>query len=1146
LAAFGLGLAGTAFGQTASTGAVTGITLDPSGAVLPGVVVNVVKEGSGERKSVTSDENGRFGFLLLPAGKYEVQASKADFDPVSLPEIDVHVTETLRLELHFRIAARFEHAQVSANPVMVQQDASALGRVVNENAVNGLPLVTRNFAQIASLSPGVSAGVYNAGELGLGGTALSQIAASNDGIYVHGARSYENNFQLDGVSTSDVQGSAAGSGGIPIPNPDSIQEFKVQTGLYDAAYGRYGGASVTLITKTGANDFHGTVFEFLRNEFLNANDFFLNRNRQQRPVLRQNQFGFSFGGPVMRNKLLFFGSYQGTRQVNGIAAGQSRTACTASLSEPPLTNDRSASELGKLFGGMSGSHGGTAIKPDGSNINPVAVTLLNFKLPDGAFLIPTPQTVDPTKLLVQQGFSVFTEPCHFSEDQFSANVDYLPRPNNKITARLFRADDGATVTFPGNGLNPSGNIPGFPSPSDSGFTVFSLAHTYTLRNAWLNEARIGYVRTRTSTGATTPFKWSDVGVAEGEMSHNDELPSLNIFGSVSIASGFPRMITQNSFVFSDDVSLVRGDHTLRLGGAVTRLQDNVNLVGLGSFMRFLSWPDFLLGLDAAGNGTDFSNVFASFDDFGLTDREFRVWEGAAFVQDDYRLRKSFTLNLGLRYERLGQFADQLGRNGSFDISRADPNPPPSGSTAGYVVASNFPGVVPLGVSRANNTYGNDGEGQNTLAPRLGFAWQFLPGSSRLVLRGGYGTYYSRPTGQAFYQNVFGAPFSVFRLNAAQSNANATLQAPFPQPFPTPESFPMFPAYSPTTTTTVYSVAPGFRPALIQQYSLNIQAEIREGWLLEIGYVGTRGTHLVRQRSLNQALPASTNDPVRGVTTNTFANISLRVPILGIPPDSLVEMESEGSSRYDGLEVSLTKRLSHGLQFLASYTFSKTLDTDGSDINSTSSGNALTLGDQNSPGQRWGRASFNRTHRFVLSTTWALPSPPRGVPRAVLGGWSLAAIATVQSGSALTIAATNSTNVFGISEDRAQLSGTCAKGELVNGGSVESKLGAYFNAACFTGAPVIGADGIGTAFGDSATGFLNGPGQANLDLSFSKTVALKWPVERSSLQFRAEFYNALNHPQFANPDTNFTSPTFGLISSTSVNARVGQLALRFAF
>jgi len=448
--------------------------------------------------------------------------------------------------------------------------------------------------------------------------------------------------------------------------------------------------------------------------------------------------------------------------------------------------------------------------------------------------------------------------------------------------------------------------------------------------------------------------------------------------------------------------------------------------------------------------------------------------------------------------------------------------------------------------RAGNTFGNDGAGQNTIAPRVGFAWQLLPTTSRLVLRGGYGGYYSRPTGQAFYQNVFGAPFSVFRLNAGTTNASATFQAPFSQPFPTPESFPMFPAYSPSSATTIYGVAPGFRPAFIQQYSLNTQAELHEGYLLDVAYVGTRGTHLVRQRSLNQALSASVNDPIRGTIENTLANVSSRVPILGIPADSLQEMESEGSSWYNALEVSLTKRLSKGVQFLASYTFAKALDTDGADINSTSTGNALTLGDQNSPRQRWGRASFDRTHRFVFSATWSIPSPSAGVGRAVLGGWSLAGIATIQSGSALTIADTNSTNVFGISEDRAQLSGSCSNGQLVTRGSITSKLNTYFNTSCFTTPPVVGADGVGTTFGNSATGIVDGPGQANLDLALSKTVMVRWPLENGSLQLRAELYNALNHPQFANPDTNFSSPTFGLISSTSVNARVGQLALKFAF
>jgi hypothetical protein len=1132
--------------QTTATGALAGSLLDPSGAVIPGATLRLIDQSTGRTLTAISSDSGRFSFLLLPPGSYELQASKTGFETLGLFGLEVDVTETLEVAERMRLATQFQQTQVVSEPLMVQTDTSALGRVVNESTVTGLPLVTRNFAQIAGLSPGVAAGVYNAGELGLGGTALSQIAASNDGVFVHGARSYDNNFLLDGVSVSDVQGSGSGSGGIPLPNPDSLQEFKVQTGQYDAGYGRYAGANVSLVTKTGANTFHGNVFEFFRNKVLNANDYFLNFAGQPRAVLNENQFGFSLGGPIKKEKLLFFSSYQGTRQVNGLASGQSRVGCVASVVEPPLTNDRSPAALGRLFAGMAGSLGGVTIKADGSNINPSALALANLKLPDGSFVIPTPQTTDQSKPLVQQGFSVFSDACHYSQNQFLANLEYLPSTTGKFDIRFFISPDSQNVTFPGNGANPIGNVPGFSSPSNSDFVVVSIARTDTFPNGSLNDGRFGYVRTTTNTMAEGPFSWSDIGVAEGAMSNNNELPSLEIQGSVSIASGFPRNITQNSFFFGDVYSLAHGAHTLRLGGSITRVQDNINLVGLGSLMRFLSWPDFLLGLSAKDNGTTFSNVFASFDDFGLTVREYRAWEGSAFVQDNYRITSSLTLNAGIRYERLGQFGDNLGRNATFDFNKAVANPPPEGSLAGYIVASNFPGNPPAGVARTNNTFGNYAEGQDTIAPRIGFAEQIMPRSMRSVLRGGYGIYYSLPTGQAFYQNVLGAPFSVFRLNAGLANANANFQAPFPQPFPTPQSFPMFPAYSPTSTTTVYAVSPYFRSAIIQQYSLNLQTEVPEGWLLEVGYVGTHGSHLVRQRSLNQALSASAENPIRGVTTNTVANIALRLPILGIPPDSGVEMESEGASSYNGLEVSMTKRLSHGFQFLASYTFSKTLDTDGADINSTSSGNGLTLGDQNSPIARWGRANFDRAHRFVISGIWQFPSPAKAFEHAVLGGWGVAGIATIQSGKPMTIADTNPNNVFGISEDKAALSGTCTKSQFVTGGPITGKLDHYFNASCFITPPVIGADGVGTGFGNSATGLTNGPGQANIDLAISKTTPLRWISDNTTVQFRAELYNALNHPQFADPDNDFASPSFGVIRTTSVNPRVVQFALKLAF
>jgi Carboxypeptidase regulatory-like domain/TonB dependent receptor len=1142
-----LGLVGLASGQTATTGALVGVTLDPSGAVVSGATFYLTKSDGSEGKSATSDENGWFGFLLLPSGTYQLQATKAGFRTQNLPELNVQVAETLRLEVRLELAVQVEHTQVLSTPFTVQLDTSALGRVVNEPAVSNLPIVNRNYTQIAGLSPGVTAGVLNAGELGTGGMALSQLGESNDGIYVHGARSYDNTWQLDGINVSDVQGSGSISGGIPIPNPDTLQEFKVQTGLYDAAFGPGVGANISVITKTGGDNFHATIFEFLRNNVLNASDFFLNKTGQPRPVLKQNQFGLAVGGPIQKDKLLVFGSYQGTRQVNGIAAGQSRTACTASLNEPPIGNDRSPQALGQLFGGMSGTMGGIAVKSDGSNINPVALALLNFKLPDGSFLIPTPQTVDPEKPLAIRGFSTFTEPCKFKEDQVMVNLDYVISPTNRLSVRSFVSDSNQTVTFPGGAFNPVGNIPGFNSPDGSKFVVFSVAHTYAPRSTLLNEARIGFVRTQTAMQANAPFTWSDVGVSESALNSANELPSLNILGSVSMSSVFPRTYTQNRFVFSDVMSVLKGAHALKFGGALTRMQDNLDFAGTGSYLQFLSWPDFLLGLNGADNGTgQFSNVFASSDLFGFLNREFRVLDGSAFFQDDYRIARSLTLNLGMRYERLGQFGDALGRNSSFDVSRTDANPPPGGTLDGYIVASNFAGILPSGVTRTDNTFGNYGDGQNAITPRIGFAWQVLPNISRLTVRGGYGIYYSRPTGQASTVSVLAPPFGLSRNKTGIANVNASFQAPFAQPFPTVNSFPLFVPYSPTTASSITVLAPNFHPAMVQQFSLNIQGEVHDGWLLEIGYVGARGTHLQRVRSANQALEASPDNPIRGTTSNTLANIGLRVPTPGIRPDSLREMESDGSSWYNGLEASLTKRLGHGLQFLASYTFSKTLDTDGADINSISAATALTLGDQNSPNQRWGRASFDRTHRFVFSETWTLPSPRAGFERKVMGGWQLSAVAVIQSGTALTIADTNATNVFGISEDRAQPAPGCSNKQLVTAGPVVSKLNNYFNTSCFTTPPVIGADGVGTGFGDSGTGIVNGPGQANLDLAIMKTTSVSWIHEGCTLELRAEFFNALNHPQFSNPDTNFTSPTFGVISSTAVNPRVGQLALRLSF
>jgi hypothetical protein len=328
----------------------------------------------------------------------------------------------------------------------------------------------------------------------------------------------------------------------------------------------------------------------------------------------------------------------------------------------------------------------------------------------------------------------------------------------------------------------------------------------------------------------------------------------------------------------------------------------------------------------------------------------------------------------------------------------------------------------------------------------------------------------------------------------------------------------------------------------------VQTQLGHNYLLETGFVGTRGTRLLRIRSVNEAILAGASSPIRGVTTNTVANVQSRVPYQGWSAPSLQQVESAGGEWYNGLEVSLSKRFSSGLQFLASYTFSKTLDTDGANVVSNS-GAGSAIGEQNNDRQRYGPASFSRPHRLIVSYVYELPflKSSKGLTRAAFAGWSVAGVTTFQAGQPLTIVATNTNNVFGINStggDRAQLAPGCTYPQIETAGSVTSRILGYFNSGCFAKPLVIGSDNVGTTFGNSGVGIVRGPAQNNFDISLAK----RFPVlsDKVALQFRAEFFNAFNTPQFATPDTNFSNATFGQISATAVNPRLIQLALKLTF
>ncbi|SPF35634.1 conserved exported hypothetical protein [Candidatus Sulfopaludibacter sp. SbA4] len=1127
-----------ALAQTADTGAIGGTVTDPAGALVPQAEIKAANLATGESRTAITAQNGTYSVPLLPPGSYKVEVSKNGFRLLNYPSVRVVVAETETLNAQLEVGAVTESVTVADEAEQLQTASSSLGRVTSEEMVANLPLVTRNYTQIIGLNAGVATEVTNATALGRGSGGERSFSSA-------GGSQASNNYQMDGVVANDLQNSGDFSGGVAIPNPDTIQEFKVQTSQYDATYGRNVGANVNVITKGGSNTLHGSLFEYLRNEDLNANDFFFNRAGQPRGLLRENQFGGAVGGPIRKDKLFFFASYQGTRQLNGVS-----TACSTSFVEPPLTGNRSAAAIGALFAGQRGLEQtalggvGPAILADGSNISPQALALLNFKLPNGQYAIPSPQQINPSAPFATRGLSVYSSPCTFNEDQGMANSDYLPSARSKFAFRFFVADSNEIETFPGANIG-GPTAPGWPVLIPNKFYNASISHTFIVSPRLLNQFEAGYHRTYVNTDQSEPLKYSAVGI--NAPSYDDGIPAISVNGALSLGgNGQSLRNTQNTYVLQDGASWTWGRHVIRFGGGVTRTQNNLEGFHYIAGMIFLSFPDLLLGLNATQSGTaavgvPVGNVYLSIDLPGLFDRAFHTWDGNFYFQDDIKLSRRLTLNVGLRYERLGDISDGLGRNGNFNYNMAAGTPPASGTLAGYVVPSNYSGALPTGVTKLNNNLGYNGIGQNNWNPRLGFAYQ-LPGTNRLVLRGGYGLYHDRTTGQPFFQLLTDPPFSVLNQLTATQNGAATLANPFPAAI----SVPAFPPYSPTTSQSLIIIDPDYRAPTLQHYSLGLQTKLIRDLVLDVTYNGARGTHLLEVRSVNEAQLATASNAIRGVSTNTVANIPLRVPYQGFTASGMNDIGSNGESWYNALDVSLEKRMSHGLQFLASYTFARALATDTGSVSGANGGTAT--GDQNSRTQRYGPDSFIRDQRFVMSAFYAIPgfANNKSLAGQVLGGWRLAGVVTVQAGQRLTLTTSTATNVFGVTTDRVQIAAGCTYPELATSGSNQARLTGYFNKSCVTTAPVIGADGKGTTFGDAGVGIVRGPGQANADLSLIKQFVVPGWSDRGRLEFRTEFFNAFNHAQFANPASNFASASFGQILTTSVNPRVIQFALKLSF
>ena len=658
-----------------------------------------------------------------------------------------------------------------------------------------------------------------------------------------------------------------------------------------------------------------------------------------------------------------------------------------------------------------------------------------------------------------------------------------------------------------------------------------------------NEMRISgqhYLLTDTPILPST-FTNSNVGIAS-VVSTIDTIDILNITGLFSLGgNGTQDYNSANQYQWADQVSFAHGRHTIRAGVEIERRQWNVTVLGdaRGS-LNFLSFPDFLLGLpgcppgDAnclvttpgsnqivngvATNGTSFSNVFGSSGPVGFAatvtqpdgiNHAYRFSEADGFIQDGVKLTSRLTLDLGVRWEYFGLPLDTTGNLTNFWPSLAAPGAqlPASGTYQGFVVPSNFKGVIPAGVTRnTRETPIPIGAPLTNFAPRAGFAWQPL-GSSGLVVRGGYGLFYDRPDANTLEgQSVVAVPYATPVGGSGAANYQASLAQPY---LPTALGWGPSPsvdlAAGESSNLTLRALDEQFSTPLTQKWNLEIQQRLPSNWILAVGYAGAHSVRLQNSdREINGSILASAGNPVNGITTNTVANAALRVPYLGIAPNGLDVEQTDASAKYNSLQATLVKRMFHGVQVQAAYTFSKTLSTV-----SAGPGPSMDSNDPLNTRQQYGPSSMASPQRLALNYSWNLPYKGVGTRRKLLGDWSLSGMTIIQDGDPMTLTDNRGGTAYGnAGNSRAQFCPGMGAGNAATPGGVEKRLNAYFNTAAFCAPPVIGDDGEATGYGNSSVGFILGPGQDNTDMSVSKSIAIK----ETKAELRVELFNAFNHPQ----------------------------------
>jgi hypothetical protein len=1138
-----------AIAQNQTTGRIIGTVKDTNGAVIAGAEVTSVSAATGEERKVTTDQTGNFFLPSLSPGEYRITITAEGFEKEA-HGVRVFITETATSDTTMKVGSLSEEA-VNINPSapLVQREGAQLGRVVDSRMVSGLPLATRNFTQILGLSPGTSVDLPD----------NTAVGRNSQNISVNGARSTQNNYQINGVNALSIATNTT-TPSLAVPAPETIQEFKVQTSLYDAAFGHSGGGNIQIVTKSGANDTHGAAYEYFRNDALNANNSFLKAAGVKRPVLKRNVFGGLLGGPVQKEKAFFFISYQGTRERNGASPNSlsSSIPIASSCQTPPcLTDDRSEPTLQRAFSHLP-------------SINPIALALLNVKLPNGKFLIPTPQV---------NGRYSGSAPSRFQEDQFNANVDYRLNEKNWFAVKFFFSNAPTTFALPANG----GNVPGFANDQKLNNRIITLQEVHTFSSRLINEARLGYNFIRQDNFAQGPVKDSDVGIRRDNANAFPGLPLIRIDPSAGgVAFGSPTFPdsrnTMPSMTAADTVSITKTQHRLRTGAEIIYYQHNFtsNQNSRGQ-IDFDNFTDFLSG-----------NTRSSVLGTGISERSLRITDYSLFLQDDWKVSPKVTLTLGLRYELDLPPYDTRGRLATFDPSLYKPRlklnvgkpvGPPIGGfiQAGNVIAPYAMPELPKAGKRVVNS-----TDPNNFAPRLGFAYSPLD-SGLLVLRGGYGIFYSRVSNLYLFTTAQLAPFYV--------TARRGDRPPFAEPFSELPSQDKFPAFVEGVDLANHFFDRNLRTPYVHQYNTSVQYAVGANLLLEVAYVGTHGLNLFRVVGINQARLASPEHPIINevtrevITTNTQANVQERAPFQGVTTNAPSGLnQTTGQSNYNSLQLSLTRRFSQGLQFIASYTYAKSLDNTSSGSGSGVANEvAFIAGNQLDNRANRGVSAFDRTHRFVLSYLWDLPGPSltarSRAARWLLSNWQVAGIVTAMSGLPIDIVDTLAGSLYGLSGGNSALARpSWALGATRRTATNNIPAGYFFNPYAFVrpfvqnGQPILSSNGsavagpvppgrqLGTDIGNVGRNVLRGPRQSNVDFSIIRRFRID---ESRNIEFRAEFFNLFNQVNLANPISNFNAVPqdridqttgqivgdpgdFGRINSTSNNPRLIQFAMKFSF